>query len=78
MDGCVLIQIGFLSEALVASRLSTVKRPFSSVDSEMVEKVMPFPEKHLAAIVVALKKLDISLSTRIFVFVYAELSGLWD
>lgn len=78
VDGSVLVEVGFLSEALVAARLRAVKRPFASVDAEVVEEVMPFPEKHLAATEVALQQLHVALGARVLVFVDAELSGLGD
>jgi hypothetical protein len=41
----VLMQICFLSESLLAVRESAFERSFMSVNSKVIEKVMPFPEK---------------------------------
>jgi hypothetical protein len=43
------------------------------VYSQVVEKVVPFPEKHLAVAKVALKDLNMSLSSWVFVFKDPEL-----
>ena len=72
MNSQVLIQIRFLCKALVTARLLTTERPFTCVDSQMIEEIMPLSEVHVAILVVAFKNLDISLGSWIFVFEYAK------
>jgi hypothetical protein len=50
----VLIQIGFLGETLVTSRLLALEGALSCMDSEMVEEIVPLSEEHVAATVVTL------------------------
>jgi hypothetical protein len=76
MYGQMLVQVGFLGEALVTAVLLAPERALTGVDSQVVEEVMPFSEEHVAAAVVTFQKLHISLGPWIFVFINTKLSGV--
>jgi hypothetical protein len=50
----VLVQISFLRKYLMASTVSAPERPFLCVRPEMVEKIVPLAENHLAALDITL------------------------
>ncbi len=50
----VLFQICFLRECLIAPSKLTFKGSLSGVHPQMIEKIVPFPEKHPATDVIAL------------------------
>jgi hypothetical protein len=72
MNSQVLIQIRLLCKALVTARFLTTERPFTCVDSQMVEEIMPLSEVHVAIQVVAFKNLDIPLGSWILIFEYTK------
>ena len=71
----MLGQVRLLREALVASGLLAHKGSLPSVHSEVVEEVVPFPEKHLAVTLIALKNLDLAHGAGIFIPEHAEGAG---
>ena len=52
MDSKMLIQISFLSKGLIAIRFLTFERAFTSMDTQMIKKIMPLSEIHLTSIVI--------------------------
>lgn len=74
MHGQVLIQVGLLSKTLVAARLQALERPLAGVDPQVIEKVMPLPEEHVALFVVTLQNLYVPLRPWVFVLVNSELA----
>lgn len=74
MHSYVFVQIGFLRKRLVAKRFGTQKWTFSRVYSEVIEKIMPFPKKHLAVDKVTFQQFNMSLSSRVFVFKNSKFS----
>ena len=44
MDFYVLVQVGSLSEGLVASTLGTLEGPLFCMDPEVIEEIVPFTE----------------------------------
>lgn len=72
VDSQVLGEIGFLGEALIASRLLTDERALPSMNSQMIEKVMPLAEEHPAVVIVTFQNFDLSHCTRIFILVDAK------
>lgn len=73
----VLVQVGFLCEALVTAWLWADKRSLLGVDSEMVKEIMPFAEKHFAVSVVAFQQFYLTLRPWILVFEDSEESCGW-
>lgn len=76
MNEDVLVQISLLGERLVAIVIWTLKGSFTSMHSQMVEEIMPFSEKHMAASSIAFKDLHLSLGLRILIFEDSEVSGV--
>ena len=70
----VLIKIGFLSKGLVALGLRAQEGSLSRVDTKVIKEVMPLSEKHAAATVVTFQKLNMSLSSRVFILEDPELA----
>jgi hypothetical protein len=72
----VLVQVGFLGEALITTVLLALERALTGVDSKVVKEVVPFSEEHVAPTVVTFQKLHISLGPWVFVFENTKLSGM--
>ena len=70
----VLIKIGFLSKGLVELGLRAQEGSLSRVDTKVIKEVMPLSEKHAAATVVTFQKLNMSLSSRVFILEDPELA----
>ena len=77
MDGQVLVEVRLLCKGLVAAWLIALKGSFSCVNSEVVEEVMPLPEKHVTPLVVAFQNFDVPLGAWVFVFEDSELPCFW-
>lgn len=78
----MLVQVGFLSETLVAAWLFAFERSFLCMGPEMVEEVVPLPEEHFTVALVVLEAVTlqychISLCPWIFVLIDSKLPGLW-
>lgn len=74
----MLVQVSLLSKALGAPSLIALERPFSSMHSQVVEEVVPFPEEHSAIFMVTFQDFDISLSPRVLILKHPEHSSLWN
>ena len=68
----MLSQVGLLREALFTTGLLTDKGSLSRVHPQMIEKVVPLPEKHLAVGLVALQNFHLAHSARIFIPKHAK------
>ena len=71
----VFVQVGFLRERLAAVGFGANKGSFASMNTKVVEKVMPFPEEHFATAEVALQELHVALRAGVFVLENSELSS---
>lgn len=78
VDFDMLVQIRFLSESLWAPRILTLKGALLGVHSQMIEKVVPLPEKHAASEVFAFEDFHETLGLRILVLIYFKFTGSWD
>lgn len=67
-------QICLLSKTLVASRLRAHERPLASVNSQVVEEVVPLSEEELAVVMVTLKDLDLAHRPWVLVLKDSELA----
>ena len=76
MDSQVFVQVSLLSKALIATWFLAGKWSLTCMNSQMIKKVMPLSEKHLAVGVVTFKDLHISLRPRIFILVNSKLPCL--
>lgn len=74
----MFIQISFLSKWLITIRFLTFERSFTSVNSEMVKKIMPLSKIHFTSIMIAFKDFDISLSAWVLIFINTEFSSGWN
>ena len=72
VDGEVLVQVGFLCEALVAALIGAIERPLACVHTQVVEEVVPLTEVHLAASVLAEEYLYVALGAWVFELVDCE------
>ena len=78
VDGEVLVQVGFLCEALVAALIGALERPLACVHTQVVEEVVPLTEVHLAASVLAEEYLYVALGAWVFELVDREFSRRGD
>lgn len=73
----VLIKVGSLCEAKSTVIVRTNIGSLIGVNSQMVKEVVPFSEPFVAALVVALQDLDVTLTPRVLVSKNPELLGGW-
>ena len=74
MNSYMLVKICFLSKRLSTKGFRTQKWAFSRVHPQMIEKIMPFPEKHFTVAKVTFKQFDVSLRPRVLVLKNSKLS----
>lgn len=70
----MLVQISFLSKTLATIWFITNKWTLPCVNTQVVEEVVPFSEKHVTSNKITLKYLHLTRSTRIFKGKHAKIS----
>ena len=70
----MLVQVRLLSELLITTLVWAFEGSLLGMHSQVVEKIMPFSEEHIALREVALEYLHLTLSSWIFVLEHSESS----
>lgn len=78
VDLDVFVQVCFLGKRLSALRFTAHKWSLSGMNSEVVEKIMPFSEDKIAIFKVTTKQLDITISLWVLIFEHFESFSLWN
>jgi len=72
MDDRVLVQVCLLGEALSTAWERAHEGSFTSMDSQVVEEIMPLSKIHSTIIMIALQDLNEPLGPRVLVFEHSE------
>ena len=68
--------IGNLVEALAAFLNRAYKRLLTSVNSQMIEEIVPLPEPFITVLVITFEDFDVTLASRVLISEDPELLGI--
>ena len=71
----MLLEVSLLGETLIATFCGADERSLASVDPEMVKKVVPLREKHLAIVMITFQNLHEPLSGRVLILEDSKFFG---